>query len=76
MYIDNGDVQEYATQLSLDAATHSALSRRFRYTTTLRDAFLRDGIASLEDLDNRDWVSGSDANAFVCNHDTERVWRL
>lgn len=52
---------------------HSYLPRRFRYTTTLRDAFLRDGIASLQDLDDRGWVAGSDANAFVCNHDTERV---
>lgn len=51
----------------------SYLPRRFRYTTTLRDAFLRDGIASLLDLDDRGWVAGSDANAFVCNHDTERV---
>jgi hypothetical protein len=46
---------------------------RFRYTTTVRDAFLRDGIASLQNLDNLGWVAGSDANVFVCNHDTERV---
>lgn len=51
----------------------SVLRRRFRYTFTLRDAFLRDGIALLQDLDNRGWVAASYANAFVCNHDTERV---
>jgi len=26
----------------------------------------------LQNLDNLGWVAGSDANAFVCNHDTER----
>ncbi|KAI9511955.1 glycoside hydrolase family 13 protein [Russula earlei] len=46
--------------------------QEFRYTTTLRDAFLRDGIASLQDFNNRGWVAGSLANAFVANHDTER----
>jgi hypothetical protein len=48
---------------------------RFRYTSALRDAFFGadGGIASLEDLDNRGWVPGSGANAFVSNHDTERV---
>lgn len=58
---------------SLDAAARSDLSRRFRYTTTLREAFLRDGIASLKVLDGRGWIAGSAANAFVANHDTERV---
>lgn len=46
---------------------------RFRYTTTIREAFLQQGIASLENLDNLGWVEGSDANVFVSNHDTERV---
>ncbi|KAH9054684.1 glycoside hydrolase family 13 protein [Lactarius vividus] len=57
LYTGNGDVQE------------------FRYTSALRDAFLGldGGISSLEDLDSRGWVAGSSANAFVSNHDTERV---
>jgi hypothetical protein len=62
---------EESQHFILDTATHCHC--RFRYTTTFRDAFLRDGIASLQNLDNRGWVAGSDANAFVCNHDTERV---
>ncbi|KAN0137509.1 Glycoside hydrolase superfamily [Lactarius tabidus] len=56
LYTGNGDVQE------------------FRYTSALRDTFLglEGGISSLEHLDNRGWVPGSSANAFVSNHDTER----
>jgi len=46
--------------------------QEFRYTTALREAFLQGGIASLENLDDLGWVAGSDANVFVCNHDTER----
>jgi len=36
-------------------------------------AFLQDGIATLQNLDIQGWVAGSDANVFVSNHDTERV---
>ncbi|ESK93482.1 alpha-amylase [Moniliophthora roreri MCA 2997] len=46
--------------------------QEFRYTTTIRDAFLSSGISDLQDLENRGWVSGSQANVFVANHDTER----
>ncbi|PPQ71147.1 hypothetical protein CVT26_010840 [Gymnopilus dilepis] len=46
--------------------------QEFRYTTTLMNAFLNNGIASLQNLDNQGWVSGSQANIFVTNHDTER----
>ncbi|KAI9456014.1 glycoside hydrolase [Lactarius psammicola] len=46
--------------------------QEFRYTSALKDAFLTSGISSLQDLDNRGWVAGSGANAFVSNHDTER----
>ncbi|KAJ8089118.1 hypothetical protein PM082_014366 [Marasmius tenuissimus] len=46
--------------------------QEFRYTSTLRDAFLGGGISGLQNLDNRGWVSGSQANVFVANHDTER----
>ncbi|PFH45132.1 carbohydrate-binding module family 20 protein [Amanita thiersii Skay4041] len=46
--------------------------QEFRYTTALRDAFSGGGISSLQNLDNRGWVSGSQANVFVANHDTER----
>ncbi|PPR08271.1 hypothetical protein CVT24_001111 [Panaeolus cyanescens] len=55
-YVPNGDVQE------------------FRYTSAVRDAFSGngDGIASLQSLDDRGWVSGTSANVFVANHDTER----
>ncbi|KAK6980929.1 alpha-amylase [Favolaschia claudopus] len=46
--------------------------QEFRYTTTVRDAFSGGGISGLQNLDNRGWVSGSQANVFVANHDTER----
>lgn len=46
--------------------------QEFRYTTTVRDAFLGGGISSLQNLENRGWVSGNQANVFVANHDTER----
>ncbi|KAJ7230813.1 glycoside hydrolase [Mycena rebaudengoi] len=44
----------------------------FRYTAALRDAFSGGGISSLQNLDNRGWLAGSQANVFVVNHDTER----
>ncbi|KAJ3573257.1 hypothetical protein NP233_g2550 [Leucocoprinus birnbaumii] len=47
-------------------------AQEFRYTTALRDAFSGGGISSLQNLDNRGWVSGNQANVFVANHDTER----
>lgn len=43
--------------------------QEFRYM----DAFLRNGMAFLEDLDNRGWVTAPYANAFVCDRDSERV---
>ncbi|KAK7047174.1 hypothetical protein VNI00_006840 [Paramarasmius palmivorus] len=46
--------------------------QEFRYTTTIRDAFLSSGISNLQDLENKGWISGSQANVFVVNHDTER----
>src|SRR6266446_993495 len=46
---------------------------RFRYTTTFKEAFLQNSIATLQNLDNQGWVAGWDANVFVSNHDTERV---
>ncbi|KAF5364605.1 hypothetical protein D9758_005615 [Tetrapyrgos nigripes] len=46
--------------------------QEFRYTSALKDAFSGGGISSLQDLDNRGWVSGDQANVFVTNHDTER----
>ncbi|KAJ7093290.1 glycoside hydrolase family 13 protein [Mycena belliarum] len=55
-YVGNGDVQE------------------FRYTSALKDAFsgANGGIAGLQNLDSRGWISGAQANVFVANHDTER----
>ncbi|KAI0295076.1 glycoside hydrolase [Multifurca ochricompacta] len=44
----------------------------FRFSSALRDAFLTGGISSLQNLDSRGWVAGSNANTFVSNHDTER----
>ncbi|KAJ7839161.1 glycoside hydrolase [Mycena olivaceomarginata] len=44
----------------------------FRYTTALKNAFSGGGISSLQNLDSQGWVSGSQANVFVTNHDTER----
>ncbi|PFH47276.1 glycoside hydrolase family 13 protein [Amanita thiersii Skay4041] len=46
--------------------------QEFRYTGALRDAFSGGGISSLQNLENRGWVSGGQANVFVANHDTER----
>jgi len=47
----------------------------FRYATALQNAFSGEdpgGIADLQNLDNQGWVSGSQANVFVADHDTER----
>ncbi|KAI0289065.1 glycoside hydrolase [Russula brevipes] len=55
-----------------DMYTGNGDVQEFRYTDTLRGAFLRNGIRSLQDLDNRGWVPRSRANTFVCNPDTER----
>ncbi|KAF9053168.1 glycoside hydrolase [Panaeolus papilionaceus] len=44
----------------------------FRYTSAVKDAFQNGNIASLQNLDNRGWVSSNVANVFVVNHDTER----
>ncbi|KAI0052805.1 carbohydrate-binding module family 20 protein [Auriscalpium vulgare] len=46
--------------------------QEFRYTSTIQDAFSSSGISGLQNLDNRGWVSGTGANVFVSNHDTER----
>ncbi|KAG9223428.1 glycoside hydrolase family 13 protein [Pleurotus ostreatus PC15] len=46
--------------------------QEFRYTSELKNAFSGGGIANLQDLENRGWVTGSKANVFVTNHDTER----
>ncbi|KIY73061.1 glycoside hydrolase family 13 protein [Cylindrobasidium torrendii FP15055 ss-10] len=46
--------------------------QEFRYTSTLQSAFGNGDISGLQDLENNGWVSGSDANVFVANHDTER----
>ncbi|KAF8885197.1 glycoside hydrolase superfamily [Infundibulicybe gibba] len=52
--------------------------QEFRYTTAIQSAFSSTGIAALQNLDNRaklrlgGWISGSSANVFVANHDTER----
>ncbi|KAF8885205.1 glycoside hydrolase family 13 protein [Infundibulicybe gibba] len=46
--------------------------QEFRYTAAIQSAFSSTGIASLQNLDNKGWVSGSSANVFVANQDTER----
>ncbi|KAJ6502915.1 glycoside hydrolase [Mycena vitilis] len=46
--------------------------QEFRYTTALKNAFSGSGISSLQNLDNKGWVAGNNANVFVANHDTER----
>ncbi|ETW76368.1 glycoside hydrolase family 13 protein [Heterobasidion irregulare TC 32-1] len=46
--------------------------QEFRYTTALQDAFSSSGISGLQNLDSNGWVSGSGANVFVADHDTER----
>jgi hypothetical protein len=57
MYTINGDVQE------------------FRFTTAIASAFngSGNGVAGLQNLDSQGWISGSSANIFVANHDTERT---
>ncbi|KAI9510357.1 glycoside hydrolase family 13 protein [Russula earlei] len=55
-----------------DMYTKNGDVQEFRFTYTVKYAFLRDGIASLQDFDNRGWVAGWGANNFVANHDTER----
>ncbi|TFK46334.1 glycoside hydrolase family 13 protein [Heliocybe sulcata] len=47
--------------------------QEFRYTYSIKDAFMNSGIANLQNLDDKGWVDGSVANVFVANHDTERV---
>ncbi|KAF7318438.1 Alpha-amylase [Mycena chlorophos] len=46
--------------------------QEFRYTSTLKSAFLGGGINTLQSFDNLGFVPGSGANVFVTNHDTER----
>ncbi|TFK33166.1 glycoside hydrolase [Crucibulum laeve] len=46
--------------------------QEFRYTSAVKNAFSGGGISSLQNLDSQGWVSGSQANVFVANHDTER----
>ncbi|KAK0479068.1 glycoside hydrolase family 13 protein [Armillaria luteobubalina] len=46
--------------------------QEFRYTTALQNAFGGGSISGLENLDSQGWISGSQANVFVANHDTER----
>ncbi|KAG8736521.1 hypothetical protein FRC10_009220 [Ceratobasidium sp. 414] len=46
--------------------------QEFRYTSAVQSAFSSGGISSLNGLENNGWVSGSSANVFVANHDTER----
>ncbi|KAA1471760.1 glycoside hydrolase [Dentipellis sp. KUC8613] len=46
--------------------------QEFRYTWALQDGFLSTGISALQNLDNQGWISGTDANVFVADHDTER----
>ncbi|KAF9045781.1 glycoside hydrolase [Hymenopellis radicata] len=46
--------------------------QEFRYTWTLQNAFSNGDISGLQNLDSNGWVSGSTANVFVANHDTER----
>ncbi|KAF8153815.1 glycoside hydrolase [Crassisporium funariophilum] len=46
--------------------------QEFRYTNALKSAFSGGGISGLQNLDSQGWISGSQANVFVANHDTER----
>nr|BAV60949.1 alpha-amylase [Pholiota microspora] len=46
--------------------------QEFRYTTAVQQTFSSGGISNLQNLDNQGWVSGTQANVFVANHDTER----
>ncbi|KAF8200231.1 glycoside hydrolase [Pholiota molesta] len=46
--------------------------QEFRYTTAVQSAFSGGGISNLENLDSQGWISGTQANVFVANHDTER----
>jgi len=44
----------------------------FQFAFDLKSAFETDGISSLQNLENKGWLSGSSSNTFVVNHDTER----
>ncbi|KAI0812488.1 glycoside hydrolase superfamily [Irpex lacteus] len=46
--------------------------QEFRYTTTIKNAFLNGAINGLQNFDNLGWVASNKANVFVTNHDTER----
>ncbi|KAG8825322.1 hypothetical protein FRC19_011686 [Serendipita sp. 401] len=46
--------------------------QEFRYTETLKWAFLEGGISNLKDFGSWGWLSSDVANVFVANHDTER----
>ncbi|KAE9394319.1 glycoside hydrolase [Gymnopus androsaceus JB14] len=64
MYRVIGDVQEEFRSI------------RFRYTTAVMDAFSVGGsISNLQKLDDQGWINSSQANVFVANHDTERLWK-
>ncbi|GJE98243.1 glycoside hydrolase family 13 protein [Phanerochaete sordida] len=45
---------------------------KFRYTTTVQNAFSNAELSGLQNLDSLGWVPGTSANVFVTNHDTER----
>ncbi|KAG7440051.1 glycoside hydrolase [Guyanagaster necrorhizus] len=46
--------------------------QEFRYTSALQSSFGGGSISGLENLDDQGWISGSQANVFVADHDTER----
>ncbi|QRV77964.1 alpha-amylase [Ceratobasidium sp. AG-Ba] len=47
--------------------------QEFRYTSALLNAFTSNGISGLNDIASRGWITSSNANVFVANHDTERT---
>jgi hypothetical protein len=44
----------------------------FQFAFAMKLAFESTGISSFQNLENKGWLSGSSANTFVANHDTER----
>ncbi|EEB90215.1 hypothetical protein MPER_11606 [Moniliophthora perniciosa FA553] len=66
------DSKPYITQEVIFGNGEPIQPSEYVGNATVRDAFLGGGISSLQNLDSRGWVSGSQANIFVTNHDTER----
>ncbi|KAH7338306.1 glycoside hydrolase superfamily [Rhizoctonia solani] len=60
----------YISQEIVD--TGGSMVGMFRYPEALKAAFEGGGIAGLQGIENRAWLTSNSANVFVTNHDQER----